>query len=210
MIRHSISLAALSLSLALGLIALSGTVRAASPSFNCGARLNATEVRICANPTLADLDRRMADTYVWLLGRQSGSGRNELKKDQRNWLFRRNRCGSNDRCIEDEMYDRMAYLNEYEMPGQAPAPPPPQGGGVTFPFAAKSWGGIVRSGPGQNYGKIASLREREPITVLEQTAQYFQDRPWFKISFRGRIGYHWGGIICPSYRSVPGTFQVCN
>jgi hypothetical protein len=29
-------------------------------------------------------------------------------------------------------------------------------------------------------------------------------------SFRGRIGYHWGGIICPSYRPVPGTFQVCN
>jgi uncharacterized protein len=82
MIRHSISLAALSI--VFGLIALSGTVRAASPSFNCGARLNATEVRICANPTLADLDRRMADTYFWLLGRQSGSGRNELNKDQRN------------------------------------------------------------------------------------------------------------------------------
>ena len=207
MIRSSITLASLFLSV--GLSVLSGTAQAVSPSFNCGVRLNATEARICANPTLADLDRKMADTYSWLLGRQSGSGRNELKKDQRNWLFRRNRCGSNDRCIEDEMYDRMAYLNEYEMPGQAPAPPV-QSGGVTFPFAAKSWGGIVRSGPGQNYGKIASLREREPITVLEQTAQYFQDRPWFKISFRGRIGYHWGGIICPSYRPVPGTFQVCN
>lgn len=187
-------------------------VRAASPSFNCRARLNATEARICANPALASLDRQMTSTYAWLRGQLPRAGRNELKRDQKNWLGRRNGCGSNDQCIQSQMYGRIAYLNEYLAPGQPPAPytPPAQTGGVTYPFAAKSWGGIVRSGPGQNYRRVASLHERESITVLAQTGQYFQDRPWFKIRYRGRIGYHWGGIICPSYRAVPGTYQVCN
>jgi uncharacterized protein/membrane-bound inhibitor of C-type lysozyme len=180
----------------------------ASPSFNCGGRLNATEARLCANPTLANLDRKMASTYSWLLGQVHNSQRGQLKQDQRQWLGTRNRCGSNDQCIEGVLYDRIGYLNEYQQPGQPPAPP--QTGGVSFPFQAKSWGGIVRSGPGTQYGKIASLREREPITVLQQTGQYYQDRPWFKIRFRGRTGYHWGGIICPTFRPVPGTYQVCN
>jgi len=195
--------------LVIGLSTLSATPGAASPSFNCGAQLNATEIRICSNPALAGLDSKMSDTYYWLLSQVPARDRNGLKNDQKNWLSRRNGCGSDDRCIEDEMYDRMGYLNEYLAPGQPPAPPA-QTGGVTFPFAAKSWGGKVRSGPGQNYRKVASLREREPIIVLEQTGEYFQDRPWFKISFRGRTGYHWGGIICPSNRPVPGTFEVCN
>ncbi len=183
----------------------------ASPSFNCNARLNVTEARLCSNPALADLDRKMASTYSWLRGQLPGWKQGQLKQDQKQWLGQRNRCGSNDQCIQTALYDRIAYLNEYLEPGQPPGqPPPPQAGGVTFPFQARSWGGIVRSGPGTKFGKIASLRERESITVLQQTRQYYQDRPWFKISFRGRTGYHWGGIICPTGRTVPGTYQVCN
>ncbi len=182
----------------------------ASPSFNCNARLNATEARLCSNPTLAGLDRNMASTYAWLRGQLPSWKQGQLKQDQRQWLGQRNRCGSNDQCIETSLNDRIAYLNEYLEPGQPPQQQPPQTGGVTFPFQARSWGGIVRSGPGTQYGKIASLNEREPITVLQQTGQYYQDRPWFKISFRGRVGYHWGGIICPTGRTVPGTYQVCN
>ena len=178
----------------------------ARPSFNCSGRLNATEARICANPTLADLDNRMVSTYRWLSGQVRGGERNRLKQDQRNWLARRNGCGSNDGCIQGQISERIGYLNEWLTPG---SPPPVQQGG-SGSFAAKSWGGIVRSGPGTQYGRIASLNEGERITVLQQTGQYYQDRPWFKISFRGRIGYHWGGIICPLGRSVPGTFQVCN
>lgn len=178
--------------------------QAARPSFNCGGRLNATEARICANPVLAGLDRDMASTYAWLSGQLGGGERNRLKNDQRNWLSRRNRCGANDACIEGQISERIGYLNEWMAPG---APQPGQGGGL---FAAKSWGGIVRSGPGTGYARIASLKEGEPITVLEQMRQYYQGRPWFKISFRGRTGYHWGGIICPLGQSVPGTFQVCN
>jgi len=177
--------------------------QAVSPSFNCNGRLNATEARICANPMLAGLDNNMASTYSWLSGQLGGSERNRLKNDQRNWLGQRNRCGANDACIEREISSRIGYLNEWMTPG---APQQGQGAGL---FQAKSWGGIVRSGPGTGYARIASLNEGEPITVIERTGQFYQGRPWFKISFRGQLGYHWGGIICPVGRSVPGTFQVC-
>lgn len=179
----------------------------AGPSFNCSGRLNATEARICANPTLADLDRRMASTFTWLSGQLRGGERNRLKQDQRNWLVQRNRCGANDACIQGQISERIGYLNEWQEPGTPPSGPIQGGAGA---FAAKSWGGIVRAGPGQNFARIASLNEGEHITVLERMGQMFQGRPWFRISFRGRTGYHWGGIICPLGRSVPGTFQVCN
>ncbi len=81
---------------------------------------------------------------------------------------------------------------------------------ITYPRIAKSWGGIVRAGPGQHYRKKASLREGERITLLGPTGEMFQDRPWFKIKYRGRIGYHWGGIVCSVGQYVEGTYQVCN
>jgi uncharacterized protein YecT (DUF1311 family)/membrane-bound inhibitor of C-type lysozyme len=177
----------------------------ASPSFNCAGRLKTTEARICANPMLATLDRKMAFSYSWLLGQLPPGQRGELKQDQRSWIGQRNGCGANDSCIEGQVLGRTAYLNEYLQPGSALAPSQPQGGG----FAAKSWGGIVRSGPGQQFARIASLNEGESIIVLQQARQSFQDRPWFKIRFRGRTGYHWAGIICPIGQVVPGTFQVC-
>lgn len=183
------------------------TQQAVRPSFNCTGRLNATEARICANPTLAQLDLNMVSTYRWLSGQLGPGERNRLKQDQRNWLGQRNRCGANDSCIEGQISERIGALNEWHAPG-SPAPVPQPGGAGRF--AAKSWGGIVRAGPGQNYARIASLAEGERITVLEQTGQSFQGRPWFKNQFRGRIGYHWGGIICPLGQPVAGTFQVCN
>lgn len=81
---------------------------------------------------------------------------------------------------------------------------------LSFPRQAKSWGGIVRKGPGQGYRKKASLKEGEWITILGRTNEIFQDRPWFKIKYRGRVGYQWGGIICSVGQHVEGTFQVCN
>ncbi len=84
-------------------------------------------------------------------------------------------------------------------------------GASTLPHAATSWGGSVRSGPGTNYKKVGSLSEGERITILEQSsAPLFQGRPWFKIKFDGRTGYHWGGIICPLGEAIPGTYKVCN
>jgi uncharacterized protein YecT (DUF1311 family)/membrane-bound inhibitor of C-type lysozyme len=181
--------------------------QSANPSFDCSGRLNPTEARICANPELAELDRRMASAYSWLLGQLPPGRQGQLKQDQRAWLGRRNACGANDQCIEGGLLERTGYLNEYLEPASAPPRP---GGVPAGAFAAKSWGGIVRAGPGQQFNRVASLNEGEPITVLERSGAVFQGRPWFRISFRGQVGYHWGGIICPIGRPVPGTWQVCN
>lgn len=81
---------------------------------------------------------------------------------------------------------------------------------ITYPRQAKSWGGIVRSGPGQHYKKRASLKEGEWITLLGPTNDVMNNYPWFKIKYRGRIGYQWGGIICSVGTHVEGTYQVCN
>ncbi|MDO9058496.1 MAG: SH3 domain-containing protein, partial [Bradyrhizobium sp.] len=108
---------------------------------------------------------------------------------------------------------RLVSTGREVNPGVASAPAivsAQRGPQASFPLAAQSWGGAVRSGPGAGSSQLASLREREPITILEQSdAPFYQDLPWFKISYRGRVGYHWGGIICPVGVSVPGTFQVC-
>ncbi|MGI9383351.1 MAG: SH3 domain-containing protein [Methyloligellaceae bacterium] len=108
----------------------------------------------------------------------------------------------------------MRFLAGYAdtpAPRPRPRPVPRPGAGAAFPHPAQSWGGSVRSGPGMQHGKVASLQNGEPITILEQAnAPFFQDRPWFRIRYRGRVGFQWGGIICPRGKAIPGTFQVCN
>jgi hypothetical protein len=88
--------------------------------------------------------------------------------------------------------------------------PPPAGSGGEFPVEAGSWGGIVRSGPGQQYGKVTSLAEGERITLIANTGEWSNDYPWFEIRFRGnRRGFQWGGIICSIGDQVEGTFETC-
>ncbi len=80
-----------------------------------------------------------------------------------------------------------------------------------FPVQAKSWGGIVRSGPGMNYRKKASLSEGEYIMILERTGKMMNGYPWFRIQYRGgRTGFKWGGILCSVGKQIEGTYQTCN
>lgn len=81
----------------------------------------------------------------------------------------------------------------------------------TGPFPAKSWGGVVRDGPGMEHKKLASLAEGDPITVEESTGVDMNGYPWFKIRFgKDRVGYQWGGIICPIGQEMPGTYEKCD
>ncbi len=88
------------------------------------------------------------------------------------------------------------------LPGQA-------GVHIRFPHRARSFGGKVRSGPSMETRKTASLREGEAITLLENTGQRMGEHDWFKIRFRGRIGYHWGGIMCIDGIKAVGILSVC-
>lgn len=81
---------------------------------------------------------------------------------------------------------------------------------MEFPLAAKTGGGIVRSGPGMDFGKVTSLAEYADVTVLEPTGVDMNGYPWFKIGYRGgREGFMWGGIICSIEVMREGTYGLC-
>jgi hypothetical protein len=79
------------------------------------------------------------------------------------------------------------------------------------PTDAGSWGGVVRSGPGQTYARLVALREGERVALLFNTGIMWNDYPWFLIRFRdGQLGFMWGGILCSRGAQVPGTYQTCH
>ncbi len=78
-----------------------------------------------------------------------------------------------------------------------------------LPYPGQSWGGLVRSGPGTKYRKVGSLKEGDPLVLLEDTGVELNGYNWFKIEYRGRTGYQWGGLICAKGREVKGAFKIC-
>jgi len=79
-----------------------------------------------------------------------------------------------------------------------------------YPKQAGSWGGVLRNGPGMNYAQIGSLNEGDRVTLLEQTAQWMNGYPWFRIrTNRGNVGYQWGGIMCGIGGPEGGLHQQC-
>jgi hypothetical protein len=108
-----------------------------------------------------------------------------------------------------------AYVKKLAEP-QAASPSPSTAAAPTvsanddFPAVAASWGGVVRDGPGQQYRKIGSLAEGEPVTLMARTEVFEGDFPWFKIAFKdGKIGYQWGGILCSTGAERPDIFKTC-
>jgi SH3 domain-containing protein len=110
-----------------------------------------------------------------------------------------------------------AYVKKLaDQPQAAPPPPAPPAAAAAgsanddFPAAAGSWGGVLRDGPGQQYRKIGSLAEGEPVTLMARTEVMENDFPWFKITTKsGQTGYQWGGILCAIGVERPGLFQTC-
>lgn len=86
------------------------------------------------------------------------------------------------------------------------------GARADYPMIAGSWGGIVRSGPGSGFDKVASLKEGEEVRLLAPGAPVKAgDYPWFKISFgdNDTTGQMWGGILCSTGVERPDLFKVC-
>lgn len=87
----------------------------------------------------------------------------------------------------------------------------PQVTQASFPIRAASGGGVVRSGPGTQYRKRASVGQFEPVTVIRNTGKMMNGYPWFEIRYRGgKKGYQWGGIICSTDQPFTGTFDTCD
>lgn len=74
-----------------------------------------------------------------------------------------------------------------------------------------SYGGVLRSGPGMEYGKVASMQEGDPVDIVEDTGIWFNDYKWYKVSTHRGQGYHWGGIFCVNLDTqVEGIFGRCD
>ena len=47
------------------------------------------------------------------------------------------------------------------------------------------------------FNQIDSLRNGDPVRLLEDTRVMMNGYPWYRISYKdGRVGYQWGGILC--------------
>jgi len=62
---------------------------------------------------------------------------------------------------------------------------------------AKSLVTIVRSGPNVKFKRIDRLALNEPVELIGESGQYFQEYQWYKIRYgEGQEGYAWGGTMC--------------
>lgn len=86
--------------------------------------------------------------------------------------------------------------------------PASETGGGTLPMYGRSLGGVVRSKPSMGSKKVASLKEGDRIEIVEDSGVTMNGYTWFKIRWRGKTGYHWGGIFC-SDAALGGAFEVC-
>lgn len=62
-----------------------------------------------------------------------------------------------------------------------------------------SWGGNVRSGPSTEYPIIGSLKNGDPVVLLEKQRPARDGFNWFRIAYgNGQFGYQWGGYFVVS------------
>ena len=96
-----------------------GTANAeARPNFRCNFSHTPSVQTICQSVRLSQLDRRMRLSYKRLLRQMRGfrywQDRRELRRNQLAWFSRRNRCGSNRRCLIVKYKTRIERLEGWE------------------------------------------------------------------------------------------------
>lgn len=90
--------------------------QAQAASMNCARAATATEHAICATPSLAELDRELAEAYTRRLaahGPSDAQAGNAVRQAQRAWLKARNRCGSDVSCLRGAYEERTAELKTF-------------------------------------------------------------------------------------------------
>lgn len=83
----------------------------ANPSFDCDAARTRSEIAICNDPGLADLDRQMAVQFNSGLKQADRGQRRLLDQTRDRFLSYRNRCGSN-ACIAQTYRSRMREIDD--------------------------------------------------------------------------------------------------
>jgi len=108
----------------------------AEPSFDCAAATAPMEALICADTSLADLDRKLAESYHALLATRVGEAQMLLREQQRAWAdSRAATCGVEvgPAIEEDDAIGCLSALYRARIaelqPGQGGIAPPPSGYG---------------------------------------------------------------------------------
>lgn len=87
----------------------------ARPSYNCRHAGTRTEIMVCANPSLAASDRRMASVYYAAMAQSDGETRRQLRRSRDRFLARRESCAS-EACVDAVYQERVREIRE--MAGQ--------------------------------------------------------------------------------------------
>lgn len=110
-------------------------VAISQPSFDCRNARSADELAICANPTLAALDRTLSSLYYGLADRLPSDARVALRREEEAWLGRRRACRDAVTCLAQAYSTRIAELQQKSSGGAMTpvAAPPPMPGPVARP-----------------------------------------------------------------------------
>lgn len=101
---------------------------AATPSFDCRTDTQPVEQAICADSGLSARDRKLSESYYRLADMLPQAERFALRDQQRDWIRRRNACGSLVPCIAQAYDQRLAQLQAQPggLPQQVATMAPPQ------------------------------------------------------------------------------------
>ncbi|MEM6972992.1 MAG: peptidoglycan-binding protein [Pseudomonadota bacterium] len=142
--------------------ALAATPR---PSFDCARASTATEVAICNDAGLANLDRELSE--AWSDARTLGADTSA----QRDWMQRRNACGGSAPCIAEAMETRIEDLTG------APVRAPYAGaGGATALAAGGASGEATAALPLDGAGYTHVIGNRGFVGSLDREAEGLERR----------------------------------
>jgi uncharacterized protein len=102
------------------------TAAPVTPSFDCRTDTSAVERAICDDASLSARDRMLSETYYRLADTLPQAERIALRDQQRDWIRRRNGCGSLVPCLANAYDHRIAQLRALSAPSQQVATLAPQ------------------------------------------------------------------------------------
>ncbi len=83
----------------------------ARPSYNCRHAGTRSEIMVCANPSLAASDRRMASVYYAAMADADGERRRQLRRSRDRFLARRESCRT-EACVAAAYEERVREIRQ--------------------------------------------------------------------------------------------------
>jgi len=99
-------------------------------SFNCNFAKQADEITICRDDSLKGLDEQMANSFFTIRQQLPERGLKLLKSGQRDFLKRRNFCGTDGDCIQGMYAERLETLCTLAVEHGVPCPQSGEDGSV--------------------------------------------------------------------------------